>query len=72
MSGGKRHTPEQIVKVLRQIEVVIANGKTTLAECKKVGFTEQIYCRWEKEYGGLKLDQANQLKELVQEKSKLE
>jgi putative transposase len=33
MARGKRHTPEQIVSVLRQIEVAIANGKTTPAAC---------------------------------------
>ena len=71
MARGKRHTPEQIVNVLRQIEVAIANGKTTPAACKEAGFTEQTYYRWRKEYGGLKVDQAKRLKELEQENSKL-
>ena len=71
MARGKRHTPEQIVNVLRQIEVAIANGKTTPAACKEAGFTEQSYYRWRKEYGGLKVDQAKRLKELEQENSKL-
>ena len=35
MARGKKHTPQQIVNVLRQIEVAIANGKTTPAACKK-------------------------------------
>ena len=43
MARGKRHTPEQIVSVLRQIEVAIANGKTTPAGCKEAGFAEQTY-----------------------------
>ena len=64
MARGKRHSPEQIVNVLRQIEVAIANGKMTPAACKEAGFTEQPYYRWRKEYGGLKVDQAKQLKEL--------
>ena len=63
--------PEQIVNVLRQIEVAIANGKTTPAACKEAGFTEQTYYRWRKEYGGLKVDQAKRLKELEQENAKL-
>jgi transposase-like protein len=71
MGRGKRHSPEQIVNVLRQIEVAIANGKTTPAACKEVGFTEQTYYRWRKEYGGLKVDQAKRLKELEQENGKL-
>ena len=71
MARGKRHTPEQIVNVLRQIEVAIANGKTTPAACKEAGITEQTYYRWRKEYGGLKVDQAKRLKELEQENCKL-
>ena len=43
MARGKKHTPEQIVNVLRQIEVAIANGKTTPGACKEAGFTEQTY-----------------------------
>jgi len=61
MARGKKHTPEQIVNVLRQIEVAIANGKTIQAACKEAGFAEQTYYRWRKEYGGLKVDQAKRL-----------
>ena len=71
MARGKRHTPEQIVNVLRQIEVTIANGKTTAQACKEGAITEQTYYRWRKEFGGLQVDQAKRLKELEQENSKL-
>jgi putative transposase len=71
MARGKPHTPEQIVNVLRQIEVAIAIGKTTPAACKEAGFTEQTYYRWQREYGGLQIDQARRLKELEQENAKL-
>jgi putative transposase len=71
MARGKKHAPEQIVNVLRQIEVAIANGKTTPLACKEAGIIEQTYYRWRKEYGGLKVDQARRLKELEQENSKL-
>jgi len=71
MARGKKHMPEQIVNVLRQIEVTIANGKTTPLACKEAGVTEQTYYRWRKEYGGLKVDQAKRLKELEQENGKL-
>ncbi len=67
----KRYKPEQIVTLLRQIEVGIANGKPTPQACKEAEITIQTYYRWRKEYGGLKLDQAKRLKELVQENSKL-
>jgi len=71
MARGKKHTPEQIVNVLRQIEVAMANGKTAPVACKEAGITEQTYYRWRKEYGGLKVDQAKRLKELEQENGKL-
>jgi putative transposase len=71
MAGGKKHTPEQVVNLLRQIEVAVANGKTTAVACKEAEITEQPYYRWRKEYGGLQVDQARRLKELEQENAKL-
>jgi putative transposase len=67
----RRYKPEQIVNLLRQIKVGIANGKPTPQACKEAEITVQTYYRWRKEYGGLKLDQAKRLKELVRENSKL-
>ena len=68
---NKRYKAEQIVTLLRQIEVGIANGKTTPQVCKEAEITVQTYYRWRKEYGGLKLDQAKRLKELEKENAKL-
>ncbi len=67
----KRYQPEQIVTLLRQIEVEIANGKTTPQACRGAEITEQTYYRWRKEYGGLKMDQAKRLKELEKENARL-
>jgi putative transposase len=67
----KRYKPEQIVTLLRQIEVAISSGKTTPQACKDAAITEQTYYRWRKEYGGLRLDQAKRLKELERENGKL-
>jgi putative transposase len=67
----QRYKPEQIVTMLRQIEVGIANGKTTPQVCKEAGITVQTFYRWRKEYGGLKMDQAKRLKELEKENGKL-
>ena len=63
----KKYKPEQIVVVLRQIEVQIANGKTPPQACKEAGIHTQTYYRWRKEYGGLKVVQAKRLKELEKE-----
>ena len=71
MGRGKKYQPEQVVNLLRQIEVAIANGKTTALASKEAGIVEQTYYRWRKEYGGLQVDQAKRLKELEQENSKL-
>jgi transposase-like protein len=67
----KRYRPEQIVNLLRKIEVELANGKTTPQAAREVGITEQTYYRWRREFGGLKLDQAKRLKELEKENTRL-
>ena len=67
----QRYKPEQIVTMLRQIEVSRANGKTTPQACKEAEITMQTFYRWRKEYGGLKMDQAKRLKELEKETGKL-
>jgi putative transposase len=67
----KRYKPEQVVTLLRQIEVEIANGKSTPQACKEAEITQQTYYRWRKEFGGLKLDQAKRMKELERENAKL-
>jgi putative transposase len=67
----KRYKPEQIMTLLRQVEEVIANGKLTPQACREAGLSEQTFDGWRKEYGGLKLEQARRLKELVKENGRL-
>jgi len=67
----ERYKPEQIVTVLRQIEVAMANGKTASQACKEAGIHTQTYYRWRKEYGGMKVEQAKRLKELERENGRL-
>jgi transposase-like protein len=69
--GRKRHTAEQIIRKLREAEVELAKGQTTVDVVRKLGITEQTYYRWRKEYGGLRLDQAKRLKELEKENVRL-
>jgi len=71
MAQRKKYTPEQIVSLLRQVEVAVASGKTTAQTSKEALISEQTYYRWRKEYGGLQVDQARRLKELEQENAKL-
>jgi putative transposase len=67
----KRYKPEEIVTLLRQIEVGIANGKSTPQACKEAEINTQTYYRWRKEYGGLKTEQAKRMKELERENARL-
>jgi putative transposase len=67
----KKHSAEQIVAILRQIEVELANHKNIGQACKEAGINQQTYYRWRKEFGGLKLEQARRLKELEKENSRL-
>ena len=67
----KRYSAEQIVMLLRQIEVATAQGKSIPAACREAGISDQSFYRWRKEYGGLDLDQARKMKELEKENSRL-
>ena len=67
----KRHTPEQIIRKLRQAEIEISNGATIPIASKKIGVTEQTYYRWRAEYGGMRVDQVKRLKELEKENTQL-
>ena len=71
MPKGRRVSPEQVVVMLRQIEVQLAQGKSLALACKEAGVSEQSYYRWRKEYGGLQLDQARRMKGLERENSRL-
>ena len=49
----KRYKPEQVVNLLRQIEVETGNGKTTPQACRDAQITVQTYYRWRKEFGAI-------------------
>jgi transposase-like protein len=67
----KTFTTEQIISKLREAEVLISQGQTVPAASRAIGVTEQTYYRWRKAYGGLKIDQAQRLRELEQENNRL-
>jgi putative transposase len=67
----KRHTAEEIVAKLRQVDVLMAQGRAVADAVRAIGVTEVTYYRWRNEYGGLKGDQVNRLKELETENSRL-
>jgi transposase-like protein len=67
----KNYTTEQIISKLREAEVLLSQGQTVPNACKAIGVSEQTYYRWRKAYGGLKIDQAQRLRELEQENARL-
>ena len=67
----KRFSAEQVVVLLRQIEVLMSQGKAAPVACREAGISQQSYYRWRKEYGGLELDQAKRMKELERENVRL-
>jgi putative transposase len=69
--GKKRHSAEEIVSKLRQVDVLTAQGRTVAEAIRQIGVTEVTYYRWRSEYGGLKSDQVKRLKELQTENARL-
>ena len=69
MSRG--YKPEQIINMLREAEVGLSQGKTLGQVCRTLGIFEQSYYRWRRDYGGLRVDQAERLKELEKENKRL-
>ena len=67
----KKHTPEEIVAKLRQVEVLASQGVAIAEAVRQIGVTEVTYYRWRQEYGGLRLDQVKRLKELELENARL-
>lgn len=67
----RRHTPEQIIKKLREAETMIAAGQTVGQVVQSLEIQESTYQRWLNQYGGMKAEEAKRLKELEQENSRL-
>jgi len=68
---SKRHSAEEIVTKLRQVDVLSSQGKSVAEAIRSIGVTEVTYYRWRSEYGGLKGDQVKRLKELETENFRL-
>lgn len=67
----KRHKPEEIVAKLRQVEVLQGQGSSAADAIRQIGVTEVTYYRWRHEYGGMRTDQLERLKELEKENQRL-
>ena len=67
----RKHSLEQILRKLREVEVALAKGETVARAVRQIEVTEQTYYRWRNEYGGLSIDQARKLKQLELENARL-
>jgi len=67
----KRHTPEQVIAKLRDLERGLSEGKTIAEMAKECGVSEMTLHRWRNQYGGMKGPDAKRLKELERENSRL-
>ena len=67
----KTYTPEQIVRLQRQVEAGQSEGKTVEETCRSLGIADSTYHRWKNQYGGMKTDEVKRLKELERENERL-
>jgi hypothetical protein len=68
---GRRHTPEQVVRKLREAERLLAAGSALPDVAKQLEISEQTYHRWRAQYGGMQADDARRLRELERENARL-
>ena len=68
---GRRHTPEQVVRKLREADRLLGEGQELPEVCKALEVSEATYHRWRAQYGGMKADDVKRLKELEIENARL-
>lgn len=67
----RKHTPEQIVRKLREADRLLAEGADVASVARHLEVSEQTFHRWRNQYGGMKADEAKRLKVLERENSQL-
>ena len=67
----KAYSPEQIVRLLREVAAAQSAGQTVEQECRDLGVAESSYHRWRGQYGGMQTDELRRLKELEKENERL-
>lgn len=68
---AKRHTPNQVIRKLREAELLLGEGKSIPEVAKTLEISENTFHRWRNQYGGMKADDAKRLKELERENQRL-
>ena len=67
----KRHSPEQIIRKLRDADRLLSEGKDIALVCQALEVSEATFHRWRNQYGGMKANEAKHLKELQIENGRL-
>ena len=67
----KRHSPEQVIRKLREADQMLSEGKDIAAVCQALEVSEATFHRWRNQYGGMKANEAKRLKELQIENGRL-
>ena len=71
MKKRRRHSPEQIVKKLRDADAMLAAGKSVGEVLQALEVSEATLSRWRSQYGGMKSEEAKRLKTLEDENNRL-
>jgi transposase-like protein len=71
VTGHRKHTPEQVVRKLREADKLLAEGKTVEEIAKHLEVSENTFHRWRNQYGGMKADEAKELRHLRDENRRL-
>ncbi len=67
----RRHTPEQVIRKLREADRMLGEGKAIGEVCRHLEVSEATYHRWQRQFGGMKADDVKRLKELERENQRL-
>lgn len=71
MKGQRKHTPEQVVRKLREADKLLAEGKAVDEVAKQLEISENTFHRWRNQYGGMKAEEAKELRHLRDENRRL-
>ena len=67
----KRHTPDEVIRKLRDADAQLAGGATVAEVAKKLGVSENTFHRWRAQYGGMRAPETKRLRELEKENARL-
>jgi transposase-like protein len=67
----KRHSTEEVIRLLRKIERMLATVSTVSEACRQLGIGDQSYYRWKRRYGGMQPSDVHRTHELEKENQRL-